>query len=175
MNYLHSILTSLLPGRRVDVPALPGFDLARYLGTWYEIARIDTWFEHGLSRVEAHYSLCDDGKLQVINKGYDAARGCWKTSRAQAVPGKRPNDLKVYFVPLFYGWYKVAWVDSGYERAVVSGGSQKFAWLLARSPSLSTQEREEMFAHVEKLGYDRRRFLQDPPFEASSRRSCPGR
>lgn len=161
MNFLRSIATSLLPGRRIDVPVLPDFDLSRYLGRWYEIARTDTWFERGLSRVEAHYSLRDDGCLQVVNTGYDAAKGRWKTARAKGVPGNRPNDFKVYFIPLFYGHYKVAWIDAAYERAFVSGGSLRYAWLLSRSPSLSANSREEIFTHAEELGYPRRLFLQD--------------
>lgn len=159
MNFLRSIVTSLLPGRSIDVPALPGFDLQRYLGRWYEIARTNTWFERGLSRVEAHYSLRSDGCLQVANKGYDAAHGRWKTVTAKGVPGDRPNDFKVYFVPLFYGHYKVAWVDPDYEHAFVSGGSLRYAWLLARTPVLPEARKEEMFSMAEQLGYDRRQFL----------------
>lgn len=163
MNFLRSIATSLLPGRPVDVPELPGFDLARYLGQWYEIARTHTWFERGLSRVEARYALRPNGCLQVVNKGYDAASGQWKTVTAKGVPGERPNDFKVYFVPLFYGHYKVAWVDLDYERAFVSGGSLRYAWLLARAPSIAAEQQEEMFAQAERLGYDRRQFIFSQP------------
>lgn len=161
MNWLRSIATSLMPGQSVDVPALPDFDLSRYLGLWYEIARTDTWFERGLSRVEARYSLCGDGTLRVVNKGFDAAKNRWKSVRAKGTPGDRPNAFKVYFVPLFYGRYEVAWIDTAYTRAFVSGGSLRYAWLLSRTPELAEKEREELFSHAAALGYKRSSFLTE--------------
>lgn len=161
MNWLCSIATSLMPGPAVDVPALPTFDLPRYLGLWYEIARTDTWFERGLTRVEARYSLCGDGTLRVVNTGFDAARNRWKTARAKGVPGNRPNTFKVYFVPLFYGRYEVAWIDADYSRAFVSGGSLRYAWFLSRTPDLTAGELEELYSHAASLGYARASFLSE--------------
>lgn len=161
MSWLRSIATSLMPGPAVDVPALPDFDLSRYLGHWYEIARTNTWFERGLSRAQAQYSRCDDGTLNVVNTGFDASRGRWKTARAKGVPGDRPNAFKVYFVPLFYGRYEVAWIDADYSRAFVSGGSLRYAWFLSRTPAVSSGELEEFFSRAAELGYERSSFLTD--------------
>ena len=74
-------------GRPEGVQPVTGFEKARYLGTWYEIARLDHSFEEGLSRVTAEYSLREDGGIEVINKGYSVEEGEWSVA-----------DGKAYFV-----------------------------------------------------------------------------
>lgn len=82
-----------------------------------------------------------------------------KEARARAVAGDAPNHLKVYFVPLVYGRYEVAFLDENYTRAVVSGGSLNYLWLLARSPQLKDDELQPMLHCAEKLGYDTSRLI----------------
>ena len=60
------------------VTPITGFELNRYLGQWYEIARLDHSFERGLSNVSAHYGLRDDGGVAVLNRGYDDRAKVWK-------------------------------------------------------------------------------------------------
>ncbi len=75
------------------------FDKDKYLGKWYEIARLDHRFEAGLSQVTADYSLRDDGGIRVINRGYSAADGEWREAegRAYFIDDESTAHLKVSF------------------------------------------------------------------------------
>ena len=156
---IQTILTSLFQGHSVKTEPMPDFNLERYLGEWYEIARLENWFERGLSKVFARYDRREDGSVTVMNRGYDVRTGKWKEARARAVVGDAPNHLKVYFVPLVHGRYEVAFLDEDYTRAVVSGGSLKYLWLLARTPQLKDDELQPMLRCAEKLGYDTSRLI----------------
>jgi apolipoprotein D and lipocalin family protein len=117
-----------------------GFDVARYLGTWHEIARLDHRFERGLSQVTATYSLRDDGSLRVVNRGYDVAKEAWKEAegRARFLGDPSVGSLKVSFFRPFYGGYHIIALDQeGYEYAMVCGPSHSYLWILAREPDLS--------------------------------------
>ena len=76
-----------------------GFDLQRFLGSWYEIARLDHSFERGLINVTATYSLADDGTVRVHNRGYDPERKRWKEAIGKARFSSSPDvgQLKVSF------------------------------------------------------------------------------
>lgn len=127
--------TGLPPG----VTPVQGFELQRYLGKWYEIARLDHSFERGLERVTAEYSLRDDGGVRVVNRGYDPASGTWKEAEGKAYFMRGPDVgyLKVSFFGPFYGAYVIFELDhEGYEYAFVSGPDTSYLWLLARSPTV---------------------------------------
>lgn len=148
--------------KRVKAPVLKDFDLSRYLGTWYEIARLHPPFEKGLSHVTARYMPLPKGKVLVVNRGFRARTGQWKMAKAKAVRRKAPNWLKVYFVPMFGGDYKVAYVDRDYTIAVVSGGNLKYLWFLARRPRVTHEERERMLAVAQTMGYDTSKLCYTP-------------
>lgn len=136
MSMLQTIVTSLFHGHSVKTPAMPDFNLERYLGEWHEIARLENWFERGLRKVYARYDRREDGTVSVTNGGYDARTGERREVHARARVADAPNHLKVYFVPVLYGRYEVAFVDEYYTRAVVSGGSLNYLWLLSRNPDV---------------------------------------
>ena len=132
-----ALLTLLFAGCtsiRTGLQAVQGFSVERYLGTWYEIARLDHRFERGLSDVSARYTRNPDGSLQVINRGYDAANGRWKEAvgRAEFTGDPDTASLKVSFFGPFYGGYHVVALDPGYRWAIVSGPSRDYLWLLSR-------------------------------------------
>lgn len=154
MNTIRTIIDFILRRHSVRTEPMPRFELERYMGVWYEVARLENRFEKGLSRVTARYSLGEDGVVSVTNCGYDAGRGMWKTARARAVAGDAPNHLKVYFMPFFYGRYEIAFLDADYSRAVVSGGSLNYLWFMARSPRLDRDWLCSMLRRAEELGYD---------------------
>ena len=114
------------------------FDVQRYLGTWYEIARLDHRFERGLDAVTATYESRDDGGLDVINRGYDTDSGDWRDARGRAyfVDDSDTAHLKVSFFGPFYASYVVFDLDKGYDYALVTGKDRSYFWLLARSPPL---------------------------------------
>lgn len=139
------------------VQPVSGFQVERYLGTWYEIARLDHGFERGLSRVTATYSARDDGGIDVVNRGWLAESAAWKQARGRAYFVDRPDQayLKVSFFGPFYGSYAVLELDrQDYRYALVSGPSRSYLWLLARSPTLDAATRDRLVARAAALGFD---------------------
>ncbi|MBS3803023.1 MAG: lipocalin family protein [Oleiphilaceae bacterium] len=139
------------------VEPVQGFEPERYLGTWYEIARLDHSFEEGLSDVTAEYSMRDDGGLKVINRGYSKEEQEWSEAEGKAyfVEDQTTGHLKVSFFGPFYGAYVIFELDKDdYDYAFVSGPDRSYLWLLARSPEVSDALRDTFVSRVEALGFD---------------------
>ena len=133
-----------------------GFQVDRYLGTWYEIARLDHSFERGLSKVTAEYSKRSDGRIQVVNRGYDAQRDKWREARAVArfVGPADMASLKVTFFWPFYGGYHVIALDrEGYGYAMVTSSSRDYLWILARQKHLDVVVQNELLAKAKAWGF----------------------
>lgn len=144
------------------VEPVANFDAQRYLGTWYEIARIDSRFEKGLSRVTATYSARDDGGITVVNRGFEAAHGKWKESAGKAyfVEGKDKGHLKVSFFGPFYGAYVVFGLErEGYQYALISGPDTSYFWLLSRTPTMDKALRDRLIDHAVTKGFRREDIL----------------
>ena len=94
---------------RTDRTPVPSFDLARYMGTWYEIARYDHPFERGLAGVQARYELRPDGRIGVFNSGTDYRSGRCKRARGKACAGQVPGRLRVSFFWVFYSTTSWSW------------------------------------------------------------------
>ena len=137
------------------VKPVQNFELERYLGQWYEIARLDHSFERGLSRVTAQYSMESDGSVRVINRGYDAQEG-WKSAEGKArfVGPHDEGHLKVSFFGPFYGSYIVFELDPDYQFAFVSGNTTSYLWLLSRTPVISDSLRGAFVTRAAELGFD---------------------
>lgn len=141
----------------VDAVPVTKFDSERYLGKWYEIARLDHGFERGLSEVTATYSKREDGGIKVENKGCKVAKSKWKdaTGKAYFTKGESVGQLKVSFFGPFYGKYIVFDLDQeNYAHAYISGGSTKYLWLLSRTPQISAEQKSDFIAKSQSLGYD---------------------
>ncbi len=138
------------------VDAVENVDPERYLGTWYEIARLDHSFERGLSNVTATYTLRDDGGINVLNKGYSAEDGEWNQAEGKAYPIEdgQWNKLKVSFFGPFYGGYNVIALDPDYQWAMVAGPNRGYLWILARSPDLDEAVVESLVAQAKSLDFD---------------------
>lgn len=140
-----------------DVKPVDNFKLEKYLGKWYEIARLDHSFEKGLSRVTAEYSMRPDGGVKVINRGYSAKDNTWKEAVGKAYFVKGPDEgfLKVSFFGPFYGSYVVFVLDhDNYQSALVSGPDKSYLWLLARSPKMNEDIRNDLIAKAKAAGFD---------------------
>ena len=136
-------------------PVTP-FALDRYLGTRYEIARLDHGFERGLSSVTATYTLQEDGSLQVINQGYRAAEDRWieAEGKARFVSDPDVGHFKVSFFGPFYSSYVVFGLDQAdYQYAFVSGFNREFLWLLARTPTVDSSVIADFEAQATALGF----------------------
>ena len=138
------------------VTVVSPFDTQRYLGTWYEIARLDHSFESGLEKVTATYSLRNDGGLDVENKGYNPDREMWQKTDGVAYFTGSPTRaaLKVSFFGPFYGGYNVIALDKEYRYALVCGPDHDYLWLLARSPQISPEVKQQMLDIATRQGFD---------------------
>jgi len=133
------------------------FDLDRYLGTWYEIARLDHRFERGLSQVSATYSKRSDGGVDVINRGFNSQANKWKEAKGRAYFIGEPDvaRLKVTFFWPFYGGYNVIELDQeNYNYALICGPNKKYLWLLARTKTLDVGIKESLIAKAKTLGFN---------------------
>ncbi len=162
----HSLFALLLllagcAGKPEGITPVSGFELNRYLGTWYEIARLDHSFERGLERVSAHYSLREDGGVRVINRGFNSERGEWKQAEGKAyfVEGPEVAHLRVSFFGPFYGAYVVFELDDDYQYALVSGPSRDYFWLLARQPELDPALKQRLIARAREAGFETDRLI----------------
>lgn len=144
-------------GMPQGVRPVTGFELDRYLGTWYEIARLDHSFERGLTRVTADYSLREDGGVRVVNRGWSAAEQEWSEAvgKAYFVGDEDTGYLKVSFFGPFYGSYVVFELDhADYQYAFISGPDTSYLWLLARTPSVSDEVLQRFRERAGALGFD---------------------
>ncbi len=160
------ILCAALLAGCVAVPdgiqPVSGFQAERYLGTWYEIARLDHGFERGMSRVTAEYRRRDDGGIDVVNRGYLADTQTWKQADGKAYFVQSPDIgyLKVSFFGPFYGSYVVFELDrQDYRYALVAGPDRSYLWLLARSPTLDAATRERLVARAKAAGFDTQKLI----------------
>jgi apolipoprotein D and lipocalin family protein len=142
-------------------PVVTSFEKEKYLGKWYEIARLDFKFERGLSNTTAQYTLNDDGSLRVENRGYNAEKGVWKRAvgKAKFVGAASVARLKVSFFGPFYGAYNVLAVDPEYRYALVAGSGLKYLWLLSRETTLPEEVKVHYLRMATDLGYDTSQLL----------------
>ena len=158
MSRYFTLLLALLGGC-TGVPdgltPVDNFDANRYLGTWYEIARLDHRFERGLEQVSAHYSLNPDGSIKVINRGYDPEQRQWQQAEGTAKFVGEPTigQLKVSFFGPFYGGYNVLQLAPDYRYALISGPDRDYLWVLARSASLPEQDLKFLVAEAKRMGF----------------------
>lgn len=150
-----SVLLCLLAGfskLTVDNSVVNDFDLNRFLGSRYEIARYDHRFERGMEQTKALYVLREDGKVDVLNTGmkngkHSEAKG---TAKLTGTPGR----LRVSFWGPFYSDYRVMLIDDDYQYALVGGGSDDYLWILSRTPQISAETKALILAEVQRRGYD---------------------
>lgn len=136
--------------------AVKPFNKEKYLGKWYEIARMDFKWERGLNNVTAHYSPNPDGTIKVVNRGYDYTKKTWKESIGKAKPVSDPNEakLKVSFFGPFYSGYNVIAIDPGYRYALVMGKNRNYLWLLSRETTMPEDVRNRYLRIAQNVGYN---------------------
>lgn len=139
-----------------NIKPVTGFDLNRYLGKWYEIARLEHSFEKGMNNVTAEYSINSDGSVKVLNRGYLQAEQQWKEAEGVAYFMEQRDlaYLKVSFFGPFYGSYIVVDLDKdNYQYALVAGYDKSFLWILARTPELSQDIQDQLLSKAKALGF----------------------
>jgi apolipoprotein D and lipocalin family protein len=161
LTVLLLILTACT-GKPDGVVAVKDFELDRYLGKWYEIARLDHSFERGLSNITAEYSLRDDGGVKVINSGFSKEDNEWQQAEGKAyfVEETDSGHLKVSFFGPFYGSYIVFELEKkDYQYAFVSGPDTSYLWLLARTPQVDEKVTEQFVKRSQELGFDTSKLI----------------
>ena len=159
MKKLYLLLCLVLlacTGDDAKYKAITGFEADKYLGTWYEIARLDHSFERGLDKVYAEYSLREDGGLKVVNHGFDTKKQKWNEAIGKAYFVETPNvgRLKVSFFGPFYGAYTIVELDkTAYSYALVTGGKD-YLWILSRTPQMSYIVKQQLIAKAKELGFE---------------------
>jgi apolipoprotein D and lipocalin family protein len=150
----------LLKSSKVAIPdgatAVSPFDVKKYLGTWYEIARMDYRFERRLSNVSATYTVKGNGDIKVDNKGYSAEKQAWRESigKAKFVKNANQGRLKVSFYGPFYAGYNIIDLDEQYKYALVAGNNLNYLWILSRKTTIPAKIKERFLAKAKELGYD---------------------
>jgi apolipoprotein D and lipocalin family protein len=140
-----------------NVTPVDNFALDRYLGKWYEIARLDHSFERGLTNVTAEYSLRSDGGVRVLNRGYSGKDAKWKEVEGKAYFVQQPDKgyLKVSFFGPFYGAYVIFELDhEGYQYSLVCGPDKSYLWILARGTEISDEVKKVLIGKAAALGFD---------------------
>lgn len=157
-----SLFIAACTGKPVGVVAVKDFELDRYLGKWYEIARLDHSFERGLSNISAEYSLRDDGGVKVINRGYSTEDAKWNQAEGKAyfVDETDNGHLKVSFFGPFYGSYVIFELDKkNYQYAFVSGPDTSYLWLLARTTAIDNTIKNQFVSRSSELGFDTSKLI----------------
>jgi len=145
-----------------QLETVPKVDLSRYLGKWYEIARLDHSFERGLNQVTAEYSMREDGGIKVVNRGYKAEKSEWKQSEGKAYFVEKPDQgyLKVSFFGPFYGSYIVFDLDQdNYSYSMISGPNKSYLWLLSRTPTMDEATKQRLVGKAQALGFDTSKLI----------------
>ena len=137
--------------------AIDGFEINRYLGTWYEVARLDHRFERGLENISAKYSLRADGGVDVLNKGWDTQANEWHQALGKAyfVEQTTKGMLEVSFFGPFYGAYNIIELDKkDYSYAMITGPDRSYFWILSRSKQLPAATMQFLLQQAKTLGFE---------------------
>ena len=152
-----ALVVTACTGAPEGVEPVSGFELDRYLGTWYEVARLDHPFERGLERITATYTLREDGGVRVLNRGFDVQAGDWRETEGKAYFIGSPDvgRLKVSFFGPFYGSYNIMALDQeGYRWVMICGPDTEYLWILSRDPQLPPDVLERLLSLAEAKGFD---------------------
>lgn len=138
-----------------QVSPVKNFDITKYLGKWYEIARLEYRFERHLEHVTAEYSLNTNGTVKVDNRGFDEVKRKWKRSvgKAKFVNDNSVAALKVSFFLFFYAGYNVIALDSNYQYALVAGSNLNYLWLLSREKDIPENIKQDYLSLAAQTGY----------------------
>jgi apolipoprotein D and lipocalin family protein len=162
---LFLLLTACM-GVPENVKVVNNVNASQYLGTWYEIARLDQSFERGLEKITATYSLKDDGGIKVVNRGFNVAKNEWKEAEGKAYFVDPPNadktntgKLKVSFFGPFYGAYNIIALDANYQHVMICGPDKSYLWILSRTPQLAEPIKQSLIAEAKKLGFETEKLI----------------
>ena len=142
-------------GMKVNNNTVKQLDINRYMGKWYEIARYDHSFEKGMTHVIAEYTLEENGRIRVVNKGMKEGELKEIVGKGkQPEPEEYPGQLKVSFFLWFYADYYIMELDKDYQYALVGSSSDKYLWILSRTPKMEKVQLDKLLNNLIQRGYD---------------------
>ena len=159
-TFVAGVLPMMACTKDFDNSTVGSFDLSRYLGTWYEVARFDHSFEKGMDNAMAEYILQDDGTVFVLNSAW--RNGMYKVAEGKAKypdPTGEPGALKVSFFMFFYSEYNVMMVDENYQISLVGSKTENYLWILSRTPVPDPDLLQMVLDEAESRGYDTSKLI----------------
>ena len=136
-----------------DPPSVHNFDATRYMGVWYEIARMPQWFEKDLDHVTATYAL-EDGKLRITNRGFRNGKAKIATAVGHFADARDVGAFRISFFRPFYGDYRIIHLSPSYDEAIVTTGSPDALWILSRTAKLTPERLNELIQKAKRWGFD---------------------
>ncbi|MBO5838201.1 MAG: lipocalin family protein [Bacteroidales bacterium] len=141
--------------KTMNTTTVSNLDVNRFMGSWYEIARYEHSFEKGMTHVKANYSLLPDGTIRVLNSGMKNGKKKEIEGKARKKKDSNSNSkLEVSFFLWFYSDYFVFELDDNYQYAVIGSSSDKYLWILSRTPQLPQSTINDLLIKIKKRGYD---------------------
>ena len=137
-----------------DLEAITAFDLNKYLGKWYEIARLPAWFEKDMTHVTATYSLKENGKVKVENAGIKKGKQKLAIGKAKIAQDADTGHLKVAFFLWFYADYIIIDLDKEKYTYAMVASSKDYLWILCREPKMDANILDSLVNKAEKMGFD---------------------
>ncbi|WP_318497471.1 lipocalin family protein [Photobacterium leiognathi] len=161
LTILMTVLNGCTTGKPETITPVSSFELNKYLGTWYEIARLDHSFERNLDKVSATYSMNADGSVKVINKGFNTQKQQWKEAvgKAKFVKTQDVGYLKVSFFGPFYGSYIIFYLEPDYSTALISSYNYEYLWLLSRQKQLTNEQLQKYLTIAQQADFDTSKLI----------------
>lgn len=155
LSVMMALVACKSPSPPKGIAPVNNFEADKYLGKWYEIARLDYYFERGLDHVTAEYTLKKEGTIRVVNRGYDPVKKAWKQSEGKALftGPKNIAALKVSFFGPFYAGYNVIAIDPDYKYALISGQNRDYLWILSRTPDIPVSVKVQYLEIAKEYGF----------------------
>ena len=166
-----SVIAVKAQEKKNDLPTVSKVDLKRYTGKWFEIARYPNKFQKKCAgNTSAHYTIKNDGKLEVINeclqndgtinKAKGEAKIVDKTTNAKLEVRFAPSFLS--FIPAVWGDYWIIDLDEKYQYAAIGDPKREYLWILSRTPKLGDATYQNILRRVEKMGYKPGKLVKTP-------------
>jgi apolipoprotein D and lipocalin family protein len=157
------LLLACAGGQAPPLAVAPQVDLARYMGTWHEIASYPTWFQKGCAATTATYALNADGTVAVLNQCRRDGEPASARGTAWAPDPSASAKLKVRFFWPFSGDYWIIDLGPDYEYAVVGHPGREYLWILSRTPQMEAGLYARIIERLRRSGYDPDRLVRTPP------------
>ena len=138
-----------------EIRPVNNFNISQYLGKWYEIARLDHWFERDMIQVSANYSMLKNGVIGVTNQGLKKpGKHKIANGKARFVGKKNQGHLKVTFFWPFSTPYIIFELDESYQFAYVTSDSKSYLWFLSRTPCVTQKMKDDFEKKTGSLGFN---------------------